>query len=240
MIFITLFISCRKEQKPIIYSGQLLLSKKNPLPVANKQIVIYQGGTAGAIGINSGATSSSASAVTDASGHFQITFRPGTSSFIIFSGASTSPLTFSSEFGDTSLFSFSRTNFPDSGNDPLLPIYIGKSIDTAIMKMNLSSDITTTDTVGLEINTISGRISKAYTGLSGNAGTTITLDTIFNEILKNYNCYQKNFINSLYAGRKYTVPAGYNTITTFGFVSPAILSADDEKKVEMHFYFMSN
>jgi hypothetical protein len=54
---LSLVAACRKNPKPIIYSGQLLLSKKYPIPVSNKKIEIYQQGQSSAIGLGSGAAS---------------------------------------------------------------------------------------------------------------------------------------------------------------------------------------
>lgn len=87
--------------------------------------------------------------VTDANGNFRVSFIPGSSSFIIFSGANQNPLTLSNPIGDTSFPGFYRRNFPDSGYDPARPIFIGKTIDTGIIKVNLMTDLNANDTIGL-------------------------------------------------------------------------------------------
>jgi hypothetical protein len=226
-----------KKQKPITYSGRLLLSSKFPVPLANRKIAIYQPGSSSAIGLSSGSTAASATAQTDANGNFQLVFTPGTASFLVFSGTNSSPLTLRNSSGETTFPGFYRENFPDSGYDASKPIFVGKTIDTAIIKAILSSDLTPADTIGLRATTISGNIDKAYTGRSGNTNAIIVLDTIYNMLLTDFDCRSKKFRNTLYAGRKWTTTWGYVTISSYGVVSPYRFSAMDEAKQEILFFF---
>lgn len=235
-IFCFLFSTCKKE-KPVIFSGQLLLTEKYPFPISNRKIEIYQKGSPGAIGINSGALSSSATTVTDANGNFRVSFIPGTSSFIVFTGVNHNPLTLSNSIGDTSFPRFYRRNFPDSGYDPARPIFIGKSIDTGVIKVNLMTDLNPTDTIGLRAYTITGSLYKEYTGRTASAGSIFILDTIINMLFTDFDCVEKKFMNTLYAGRQWTTVWGYKTISGSGWVSPYQLSEEDETKKEITFYF---
>ena len=229
--------SCKKKLEPIVYSGQLLLSKKYPFAVANRKIEVYQRGTAPAIGLNSGSTSSSAIGLTNANGYFQLGFTPGTSRFIIFNGTNSSPLVLQSAWTDTIFPGFLRNNFPGLIYDPSKPIYVGKIIDTAIIEVNLISDLNVTDTIGLQTNTVNGSYVKEYSGLSGNVGEFITIDTVYNMLLTQFDCYEKKFSNTLYAGRKRTTVFGYSAISSVGIPSPYLLSDIDEAKVKMLVYF---
>ena len=219
-----------------MFSGHLLLTDKHPLPLANRKIELYQSGSPAAVGIISGSSSSSATAMTDANGFFHLSFTPGESSFIIFSSPSSSPLTLSNPLGDTTFPQFSRRNFP-SGYNPDAPIYIGKSIDTAIIKVHLISDLTASDTIGLQAYTLNGRINKEYIGRSAEAGSVIVLDTISKMLFTDFDCYEQKFINTLYAGRQWTTAWGYTTISSAGVVSPSQLSATNETRKEITFYF---
>lgn len=234
ILFIT---ACKKKTEPISYSGQLLLSKKHPVPVSNRKIEIYQQGSAPAIGINSGSTSASAAGLTNSSGNFQIDFTPGTSRFIVFYGANSSPLVLQSAFGDTVFPNFSRNNFPGKEYNSSEPTYVGKIIDTAIIQVYLNSDLNSTDTIGLRANTVNFGIDKQYTGLSGNAGATITIDTVNNLLLTQFDCYQQRFTNTVSVGRKWTTIWGYSAINSTTFPLPNVFSDLDEAKVEMTFVF---
>ena len=139
--------------------------------------------------------------------------------------------------GDTLFPSFSRKNFPDSAYDPSQPIYVGKIIDTAFIEMKLMSELNNTDTIGLQANTVNGILDKEYTGLSGSAGTSIIIDTIYNMLLTQFDCRQQKFTNTLRAGRKWATGWGYNFISSQGIPSPYLLSDMDEVKVAMTFYF---
>jgi hypothetical protein len=234
LVVVFLIGSCRKEQKPITFTGKLLLSKKYPVPLSNRAIEIYQRGSSSAIGLNSGSSSSSSNGFTTSDGNFNLKFRPGTAVFIIFSGASIAPLTLSSTDG---IFPyFSRQYFPDSAYDPTKPIYIGKIIDTVIIKVYLTASINSSDTIGLQTLTIDGRVDKIYTGINATQGSTLVIDTIYNMLLTEYDCLQRKFRNTLYAGKKRTTGFGYTTISG-GFVSPNYLSGEDEQKMEMLFYY---
>jgi hypothetical protein len=236
LVLIFLFAACKKP-KPVIISGQLLLTKKNPVALSLRKIEIYQPGSYSAIGFSSGSSSSSAISVTDANGYFRVNFIPGTSTFIALTGTNGNSIILSSTPGDTAFPYFYRKNFPDSGYDETKPIFIGKSIDTAIIKVSLVTDLTITDTIGVQGYTVSGRLNKEYTGLTAPAGSVITLDTITNMLFTDFDCSVNKFINTLYAGRKSTTPWGFVTIFSHGFNSPFQLSATDETKQELLFYF---
>jgi hypothetical protein len=236
-VLVFYFTACRKKTEPTTYAGQLLLSKKYPVPLANRTIEIYQGGNAPAIGLNSGSTSSSEIGLTNSNGYFQINFSPGSSRFIFLSGTNSGSLVLQSALTDASFPSFSRKNFPDPAYDPSKPIYVGKIIDTLVINVFLFSDLNSTDTIGLRANTINGGLSKEYTGLFGNAGLILTVDTVYDMLLTEFDCYEKKFINNFYAGRKWTTGAGYNTINSEGIPSPYLLPDTDESKVEMMFSF---
>jgi hypothetical protein len=238
MILLTLFFSgCKKEQKATVFSGRLLLSSKYPYPLADRKIEIYQPGTAAAIGLNSGSRSASATTRTDANGSFRLSFTPGKSSFIVFSGTNINPLTLSNAPDETAFPWFSRKNFPDSGYDGSKPVFVGKVIDTAVIKVNLSSNLTAADTIGLQDFTIGGSIDKEYTGRPGATGAVIVLDTIYNMLFTGFDCFAKKFTNTVYAGRKWTTPSGYVTISSASVILPYQFSAIDEAKQEIIFYF---
>ncbi|MEO6672350.1 MAG: hypothetical protein ABIN93_02870 [Ginsengibacter sp.] len=237
-ILILLFlVSACKKTKPVSFSGQLLLTKKYPVVFSRREIEIYQPGSPGVIGIPASSLSSSSTAGTDAGGYFSLSFIPGTTTFIIFTGTNSNSLTLSNSFEDTSFPRFSRRNFPDRGYDPAKPIFIGKSIDTAIIKVNLLTDLTDADTIGLQAYSISGKLDKEYTGITASAGSVIILDTISNMLFTDFNCTENKFTNTLYAGKKFTTIWGYKTISSVSSPSPYQLSATDETKTELMFYF---
>lgn len=236
LMSLLLFSGCKKE-KPTIFSGQLLLTSKLPYALSNRKIEIYQPGSPSAIGINSGSTSSTTKGVTNANGYFRLSFIPGKSFFIIFSGTNANSLILSNSSEDTSFPEFSRKNFPEAGYDPAKPVFIGKTIDTAIIKVNLVTDLTVRDTIGLQTYTTGGRVDKQYIGRSASAGSVIILDTISNMLFTHFDCSKNAFVNTLYAGRKWTTALGYVTISSEGVVSPSELSAADETKKEIMFYF---
>lgn len=196
----TILTSCKKN-KSIVYSGQFLLSPKYPIPITNKPIAVYQQGSS-AIIINT--SSSTATTVTDASGFFSLNFTPGRVTFAFFNFASNYPLYLKNAINDTSHPTFSRKNFPETGYDPAKPIFIGKTIDTTIIMVNLISDLAPTDTIGLRALTINERLNKEYTNRLGSAGSIIILDTIYNMLFTDFDCLDNRFSNNLYAGRKWT------------------------------------
>ena len=237
ILIILLFSGCKKKEEPIIFLGQLLLTNKFRRPLVNREIEVYQAGSSAAIGINSGSTSSTATTNTDANGNFQLTFMPGTSSFILFSSPNYSALRLGNSPSDTTFPRFSRKNFPDSAYDVSKPIFVGKIVDTVIIKVGLSSNLTQADTVGLQAYTISGSINREYTRRSGTMGAIIILDTVYNLLLTDFDCFEKKFNNTVYAGRKWTTIWGYKTISVEGFIAPSQFSAIDEAKKEIIFYF---
>lgn len=234
LIALLAFSTCKKD-KSTIFSGQLLLTKKFPAFLSNRKIDIYQRGSP-STPINIGSSSSSATTVTDANGYFRLKFLPGEAHLIIFSGRNTSPLTLESSLGDTTFPKFLRQNFPDSGYDENKPTFIGKTIDTAIIKMSVLTDLAAADTIGLQAYTINGRLDKIYSGRTAPAGSVIALDTISNMLFTDFDCLQHTFTNNLYAGRKFTA-FGYTTISAEGNASPYQLSETDETKQEIVFYF---
>jgi hypothetical protein len=236
LVIILIVAACRKEQKAITYTGKLLLSKKYPIPLSNRAIELYQRGSSGAIGLNAGSSASSSNSITSIDGNFSLLFKPGTAVFIVFSGASSAPLTLSST--DTIFPYFKKQNFPDSAYDPAKPIYIGKIIDTAIIKVNATVAINSSDTIGLQTLTIDGKVDKIYTGINALQGSTMVIDTIYNMLLTEYDGYQKGFRNTLNAGKKVTAAPGYSVIKSNFFISPPNLSVEDEKRVEILFYYI--
>ncbi len=226
---------CKKEDL-IDLSGQLVLSEKIPTPLSNRKLQVYQHGTSGGIGIPSSSTSSSATTVTDVQGNFRFRFKPGKTRFLIFTGANATPFSLSSGLGDTTFPHFTRNNFTPSELNTNQPIYIGKIIEEVTIKMHLLTDLAVTDTIGLEAYTISGRISKEYTGIQASAGSEIILETITNMLFTDFDYYDNQFLNNLRAGRKWKTNSGSQRISD-GYVQPARLSAEDETKKEILFYF---
>ena len=224
-----LFLACKKP-KPIVLSGQLLLTKKSPVPLSNKKIEIYQpGGNA----IITGSSGSSAEAVTDANGRFTVTFIPGTSYFSFFRGENTAPLTLSSGTDDYSFPFFIRQNFPAQGNDASKPIFVGKSVDTMVVKVYTFKNIHATDTFGLRGATVNANLYKEYTGLTIDSGSTFTLDILTNVLFTRYDYIKKTFLNDISFGRVKT-NAG-NKVFLGDSQSWAELSEEDETKKDMTF-----
>ncbi len=214
-----------KKPKPIVFSGQLLLTKKNPVPLSNKRIEIFQLGGGSAILFNS--SGSSATAMTDANGYFSITFTPGTSSFTVFSSENTSPLSFGGAINDT--ISFMRQYFPEPNYDASKPIFVGKSIDTIVVNVSTFKEIIASDTLGLR----GSSFNKEYTGITADSASTFTLDTIYNALFTNFNCSNNTFLNDIYFGRVIT---GYNKYISGGGMYNELFN-EDETKAEMSFPF---
>ena len=232
-----LLAGCRKHEKAISFSGQILLSKKFPLPFVHQKVKIDQPGSPG-IPAPIFASGSSTLGFTDGEGKFSVSFKPGTAVFIIFSSQNRSPLTFTAGAGDTSLFNFRYNNFGLTDSSAHKPIYASKIIDTAIVKVSLVTDLMPTDSIGVQLRTLQSLADKTYTGLRGNAGSTIVLDTIFNVALQEYDGLSKKFRNNLYAGRKtFLADFGRPFITSVGFPQPIDFSSEDEQKATFLFYF---
>lgn len=231
VLILFLFCACKKP-RPIVFSGQLLLTKKHPVPLSNRKIEVFQlGGNA----IIMGSSGSSATAVTDANGHFSMTFVPGTTYFAGFSGENNSPLSLA---GTEGFPFFIRRNFPEAGYDANKPIFIGKTVDSLIIKVYTFKKITTSDTFGLRGNTISAPFDKKYTGITADSADTFTLDTIYNVLFTDFDCIKKTFGNiDLQFGRLKT----YSGYTNQSFTAQSLyglgLSAEDETRTEMKFYF---
>lgn len=226
-----------KKVDPIDLSGQLLLSQKIPTPLSNKKLEVYQSGSSSGIGIPSSSTSSSATTVTDAQGFFHFRFKPGKTTFLIFSGANATPLTLSNALDDTTFPRFTRMNFSPSELKTTKPIFVGKIIEEVTIKVHLLTDIAATDTIGLEGYTINGRISKEYSGFEAIAGSVISLDIIPNMLFTDYDYYDNQFLNNIHAGRKLKTNSGNDFISSAGALVPARLSAVDETTKEILFYF---
>lgn len=233
LLMISLFVGGCKKPKPVVFYGQLLLTKKSLMPLSNRRIEIFQlGGNA----IIMGSSGSSAAAVTDANGRFSITFVPGDSYFGPFRGESNSPLTLFGAINDS--LSFMRRNFPDSNYDASKPIFVGKTIDSVIIKVNCFKNIFTSDTFALRGITFTGRFNKNYTGLMVDSATSFTLDTIYHVLFTDFESSKGRFANNnIEFGRLKTYPGG--TTPSFSSQSPwsMELSADDEPKREMTFTF---
>lgn len=226
-----LFCSCKKI-KPVVFSGQLLLTRKSPVPLSNRKIEIYQlGGNA----IIMGSSGSSASAVTDANGRFSITFTPGSAYFAGITGENIGALTFASTEGFPF---FVRGNFPGALYDENKPIFIGKSIDSLVIKVICFKRIVTNDTFQLTGTTTGARFEKKYTGITADSATTITLDTVYNALLTNFDCFQNTFRNTnMEFGPLKTYP-GFNSPYFRGQSIPWLeFSTEDETKREMLFYY---
>jgi hypothetical protein len=231
LILSVLLLPACKKTETYRFSGQLLLSKKHPIPLSNRSIEIFQPGSAG-IPFPIAKSPSDAASVTDGDGKFDFKFTTGTSMFIFFTGPNVSPLTFSTSAQDTSFPDFRRSNFPDSTYEAGKPIFIGKTIDTAIIKVELRSDLAATDTIGIEGYTINGIIKKEYTGRVGTAGSIILLDTVYNLLFTYYVGREKKFQNRFYGGRQFTTTYGYKYIAGSN-TSPEFLSDADETKNEI-------
>jgi hypothetical protein len=237
LLLALLFCACHKNEKAISLHGQILLSKKFPLPFVRQKIDVYQAGSP-SIPFPISTSGSSATGVTDSEGRFNISFKPGTTLFLIFRSRNTQPVTLSAGSRDTSLFNFRYSGFADFDASTGTVLYASKIIDTAVISMTLVSDIFPTDTVGIQLKTLQGFADKSYTGLNAKANSTIVLDTIYNVALQDYDGLSKRFRNSLYAGRKVFSPVlSRSYLSSVGFPRPSDLSAEDESKVNFLFYF---
>ena len=198
--------------------------------------MFQRGSGAGAI-LPMGASSSLASGGTDPNGYFRIRFTAGKGIFIAIPVSNSNPLLLRNSYEDTTFPGFSRDNFTDSVYDPSKPIFIGKTIDTVIIKITLLTDLAPTDTIGLRGNTITGRFDKEYIGKSGSAGSVIVLDTVVNMLFTDFNYFQRKFLNSLYGGKKYTTNAGYVAVRPAGQSLPLDFPEADEAKHEITIFF---
>ena len=223
LIFFLLF-ACKKP-KPIVYSGQLLLTKKNPIPLSNRQIEIFQQGSgeSGFIFIFSGSSGSSTTAATDANGRFSFSFASGTS-------------TFWGSINDS--LSFMRLHFPETNYDASKPIFVAKTIDTIIIKLKCNKNIVSSDTFALKGITTSGKFDKRFTGIIADSANTLTLDTIYNVIYTNFDCIKGIFANdNIQFGRLKTYLGGSSPYFTSQSLYWIELPAEDEPKREMTFFF---
>lgn len=229
LLFSCCFISgCRKEET-VEYSGRLLFTKKFPTPIANREISLRQVGAA--IDTSSGLAAGEARTVTDANGFFNIAFRPA--SFTLSPGWNSNSLLLTS---DTVFPRFSRVNYPGPEYGENSPIYIGKVVDTAVIRVTVSANLSATDTMGLEGLTLSGKFYKEYSGRTAAAGSTIVLDTLQNLLFTNFDCSHQTFYNNLLGGRRLISSSGH--VTIHGIMThPQQLSADDEGLKEFTFYY---
>ena len=230
-LILFLFCACKKP-KSVIFTGQLLLTKKNPLPLSNRKIEVFQlGGNA----IIIGSSGSSATTVTDADGRFKLTFVPGTTYFTAFSGENNSPLSLTGREGYPY---FIRSNFSVAGYDANKPIFIGKSIDSLIIKVYCFKSIIPSDTFGLRGNNVNARFEKKYTGIMADSASTLTLDTIYNVLFTNFDCVKRTFSNlDISFGRLKTYAGSAFQSFTGQIQFDMELPAEDETKREMTFYF---
>lgn len=229
--FVLLLVCACKKPKPIIFTGQLLLCRKTPLPIANRLIEMYQGGGNAII---AGSSSSTASALTNANGTFSITFVPGTAYFFAFSGESNSPISLRGREGFPE---FSQENFSKSNYDASKPIYVGKTVDMLIVKVKLVSSIVSTDTFGLRGNTTNAAFDKRYTGITADSSTTIVLDTIYNALFTNFDQTGNSFANTIEFGKTKQYYTNYTSLIGSQSLYWDRLSADDEAKREITFFF---
>lgn len=235
LILISSFLicGCRKE-KTVVFSGRFLFTKKYPTPVANRKIELYQRGSGAAIGIASGSSSAEANGATDANGSYHIGFKPGKSFFIIFSGSNGNDLEMHST--DSLFPSFSRNNIPSDGYEESSPQYIGKIIDTAIIKVRIATTTTLapSDTVALNAMTLSGNIYREYTGMNAAAGSDFVIDTIYNMLFTDFDHVNRTFWNNLEVGRLKT--SWGSKYLRSEMVFPYELSSNDEGSKELSFY----
>ena len=230
ILILVIFSACIKPE-PVNFSGQLLLTKKNPIPLSNREIEIFQlGGNA----IITGSSGSSSVNRTDVNGRFSMTFVPGSSYFTAFRGANGSSLTLISNQGFPF---FIRKNFPEQNYDSNTPIYVGKTIDSLIIKVYSFENITFSDTFGLRgITTLDSSINKRYRGITADSATTFTLDTIYNVLYTDFDCIKNKFSNNnMSFGRIRTNSNG--ELFSGQYLYGIELSSEDEQKKEMTFYF---
>jgi hypothetical protein len=232
LLFCLTLTQCRKSRQPVTFSGRLLLSKKYQQPIANRVINLSQDGSNALI---MGSSAAMASGTTDAEGRFSITFTPGESYFAGISYSNNSPIFLSSGYNDTAYPTFLHRSFRGD-NDPATPIYIGKVVDTALIRVLLTTNLSSGDTIGLRALTMNGPTDRQYTGLSGSAGSTILLDTVTKLLFTDYDGVSKQFYNTIQGGRKYTVPAGYSFISGHN-AQPERLSATDTTRQEFSIFF---
>jgi hypothetical protein len=232
LLFCLMFTQCKKSRQPVTFSGQLLLSKKYPQPVANRVINLFQNGSNALI---MGSSAASASGSTDANGRFSITFTPGESYFVGSSSANSAPISLSTDYSDTAFPAFIHRSFTGDNNTST-PIYIGKIVDTALIKILLTTNLLATDTIGLQALTRNGPIDRKYSGLSGISGSTIVLDTVTNLLFTDYDGNDKQFSNTIQGGRKYTVASGYSFIQAHQ-AQPERLTTTDTTRQEFFIYF---
>jgi hypothetical protein len=230
IVIACMFGGCSKRKTRII-KGTLLLCKTIPLPIANRQIEIYQDGSGYNAPIYAGSESSSATGKTDAAGNFEIRFKPGKAEFLIFSGANASPLTLRPPYGDTSFPSFSRKNFNDSLYGAK-PIYIGKLIDTLIIHLKLFQDLLPTDTIAANVYNLDRTPTRLYWGFSAPSGSEIIVDTFYQALATGYDEELGKFYTPVSFGKRMWVPANYVT-TLYRYPAIEYLSPDDEKRVDV-------
>ena len=185
----------------------------------------------------SGVSTADASAVTDGNGRFRITFELEKGLVMLSAPRKYNPLVFRTPTEDSTFPSFYREGFIDSLYDPLVPLYIGKTIDTVIFKVNLLTDLLSTDTIGLLGKTVTGQLEAAYTGRSGSAGSVITLDTITNVLFTDYSYPQREFFNMIFGGRKHGTYMGHLTVLPSAASLPRVFPEADETKREITIFF---
>lgn len=94
--------------------------------------------------------------------------------------------------------------------------YVGKTIEAGFIKVNLMSNLNATDTIRF-----TG--TSNHPGRTAPAGSVFIPDTIINMFCTDFDCVEKEFINTLYASRQWTTGWEYKTISErrMGFAIPA-------------------
>lgn len=128
--------------------------------------------------------------------------------------------------------SFMRQYFPEPDYNAH-PIFVGKSIDTVVVKVYALKNIIATDTLGIKGSTVGGVFYKEYTGITADSGTVFMLDTIHNALFTSFNCTDRTFLNDIQCGR---VRTGYYKYISGNSLYDR-LSDEDETKMEMTFHF---
>ncbi len=228
LLALIFLVSCRKD-KTVEYSGQILLAQSRPEPLAGRQLDFYQpGGNA----ILMGSSSSSATTTTDASGRFNLTFTPGTGYFAGFRFSSDAPLHIMS---DNRFPPFSIDNFHSSNHNPGQPIYIGKIIDTAILKVYFLSNIHPADSIAFLGFTLTGSTQKFYSGISADSSEILTIDTLYGLLITDYDAGSRQF-------RNYNMQLGTFTRGSAGNIvvnsnPPVAMPEGDEAKREFIYFY---
>jgi hypothetical protein len=236
LIISFVFSRCEKERGKS-YSGQLLLSKKFPIPLGNRKIQMYEMSRPPGWIHPLAAPYTGATSMTNGGGYFQMNFAMAKGLSTISPDTSSNPLVLRSPTEDSTFPSFYREHFTDSVYDPSVPIFIGKTIDTVIFKVGLLTALAPTDTIAFSAKTVTGRLEKEYTGKSGSAGSVIVLDTIANVLFTDYSYAKRRYFNMILGGMKYGTYSGYLTFLPSAASLPHDFPEEDEGKREITIFF---